>query len=168
MRRPSVIRAVLDRRSVAGSGARIQSRAPAALVARAASVLFAAVLLMLAVSPAGAASVTRASVDGHRSLRARDVLDILSAGEGSVFDLSEVDAGVDSLIVLLAGLGRPFARVSVSWDSTAAGVTVAVSVDEGPEISLHDLTFRGVAGPLPDEFVRGLNLRPGSYVTAIC
>ena len=60
---------------------------------RAASILFAAALLLLAVSPSGAAPVTRAAVDGHRSLRAGDVLDILSAGEGSVFDLSAVDAG---------------------------------------------------------------------------
>ena len=166
MRRPSVIGTVLDRRSVVGPGAQIASVARAAPAVRAASILLAVALLLLAVSTAGAASVTRAVVDGHRSLRARDVLDILAAGEGSVFDPSEVDAGVDSLIVLLAGLGRPFARVSVSWDSTAAGVTVAVSVDEGPEVVLDDLTFRGVDGPVPDEFVRGMNLRPGSHLTS--
>ena len=107
----------------------------------------------------------RASVEGHRSLRARDVLDILSAGEGSLFDPSGVDAAVDSLIVLLADQGRPFARVSVSWDSTAAGVAVTVSIDEGREVSLRDLAFCGIDGPVPDGFVRGASLRPGSVLT---
>ncbi len=132
---------------------------------RAASILLAAALLLLAVSTAGAASVARASVDGHQSLSARDVLGILAADEGSVFDPAEVDAGVDSLIAFLADIGRPFAHVSVSWDSTAAGVTVAVSVDEGPEVKLDDLPFRGVDRPVPDEFVRRLKLRPGSHLT---
>ena len=69
--------------------------------------------------------MTRASVDGHQSLSSRDVLGLLAADEGSVFDPAEVSAGVDSLLALLADLGRPFAHVSVSWDSTTAGVTVA-------------------------------------------
>jgi len=163
LRRSSGIRAAAGQRSAAG--ARILAGAPAVPVVRVASILFAVALLLLTVSPAIATSVTRASVDGHRSLRARDVLDILSAREGSVFVPSEVDAGVDSLIAFLAGRGRPFARVSVSWDSTAVGVTVAVSVDEGPEVSLDGLTFRGIDGPVPDEFVQRLNLRPCSTIT---
>jgi outer membrane protein insertion porin family len=124
-----------------------------------------AVLLLLVVSTAGATPVTRASVDGHQSLRARDVLGILAADEGSVFDPAEVSAGVDSLVAFLADLGRPFAHVSVSWDSTAAGVVVAVSIDEGPEVKLDDLTFCGVDTPVPDEFVRRLKLRSGSHLT---
>ncbi len=163
MRRPLRIREALDRRWAAGP--RVLSCARAAPALRAASILLAAALLLLAVSTAGAASVTRASVDGHQSLSARDVLGILAADEGSVFDPAEVDTGVDSLIVFLADIGRPFARVSVSWDSTAAGVVVAVSVDEGPEVKLDDLPFRGVDRPVPDEFVRRLKLRPGSHLT---
>ncbi|MCK4510329.1 BamA/TamA family outer membrane protein, partial [bacterium] len=165
MRGPYGMRAAFDRWSAAGAGERAPSGAPAVPAVRAVSALLAAALLLLPVSSAGGALVIRASVEGHQSLRARDVLGILSAGEGSLFDPSGVDAGADSLIVLLADLGRPFAHVSVSWDSTAAGVTVTVFVDEGPEVRLDDLTFRGIEGPLPDELVRGSGLRPGSTLT---
>jgi len=163
VRRPLRIREVLDRRWAAGT--RVLSRARVAPALRGATVLLAAALLLLVVLTAGAAPVTRASVDGHESLRARDVLGILAADEGSVFDPAEIDAGVDSLIAFLADIGRPFAYVSVSWDSTAAGITVAVSIDEGPEVRLDDLTFRGVDRPVPDEFLRRLKLRSGSHLT---
>ncbi|MEA3409168.1 MAG: BamA/TamA family outer membrane protein, partial [Candidatus Eisenbacteria bacterium] len=101
----------------------------------------------------------------HRSLRTRDVLGILAVSEGSVFDHASIDAGVDSLIALLGGLGRPFAHVAVSWDSTEAGVAVAISIDEGPEVVLDDLTFRGIDRPVPDGFARRLKLGSGSHLT---
>jgi len=163
LRRPLRIREALDRRWA--DGPRAPSCARAAHALRGAPILLAAALLLFAVSAASAASVTSAAVDGHQSLRARDVLGILAVEEGAVFDSALVDAGVDSLISLLTDLGRPFAYVSVSWDSTSAGVTVAVSVDEGHEVKLDDLTFRGVDRPVPDEFVRLLKLRAGSHLT---
>ena len=96
-------------------------RAPGAYVKTCALAL---ALSMPACSFALAAKVTAAEVSGHASVRARDVLAVLGVAEGSEFDVNAVGAGADSLLSLYAGLGRPFARVSASWDSTAAGVAV--------------------------------------------
>lgn len=123
------------------------------------------VLVLAASGQASASVVTLASVAGHESVSARDVLAALGAAEGTVFDRSAVDAGADSLLSLLADLGRPFARVSASWDSTAAGVELSVSIDEGPEVLVGALEFRGAEGPVPAELFRLLELRPGGRLT---
>ncbi|MFH1865389.1 MAG: BamA/TamA family outer membrane protein [Candidatus Eisenbacteria bacterium] len=122
-------------------------------------------LALFASCPVRAAEVTFAAVAGHESVRARDVLAVLGVEKGSVFDRAVVGAGADSLLRLYADLGRPFARVSASWDSTVAGVEVSISIDEGPEILLGGLEFQSVDGPVPDEFLRRLELRPGAPLT---
>jgi outer membrane protein insertion porin family len=124
--------------------------------------------LVLATStcgPAVAGQVIRSEVVGHESVSTRDVLAILGVAERSVFDEGVVESGADSLLALLAGLGRPFARVGAEWDSTAGGVEITVVVDEGPEILLGELEFAGSEGPITDELRRDLELRPGRGLT---
>jgi outer membrane protein insertion porin family len=104
-------------------------------------------------------------VEGHESLSTRDVLEVLGVAGGSVFDVDRVEVGSDSLLALYAERGRPFARVRAVWDSTATGVEVAVLIDEGPEITLGDLEFAGAGAPVPEEFLRSLDLRPGRGLT---
>jgi len=98
-------------------------------------------------------------------MRARDVLAVLGVEEGAVFDRATVDSGADSLLRLYADLGRPFARVTASWDSTMTGVAVLVSIDEGPEVRLTDLEFRTDGGDVPEALLRSLDLRPGAHLT---
>lgn len=83
---------------------------------------------------------------GHESLREREVLEVLALAEGSEFDAGRIPARVDSLLELLASLGRPLARVSAAWDSSGAGVAVEVVLDEGPPVRLDALPFVGAAG----------------------
>ncbi|MFH1690430.1 MAG: BamA/TamA family outer membrane protein [Candidatus Eisenbacteria bacterium] len=98
-------------------------------------------------------------------MRARDVLAVLGLAEGSVFDRETVEDGADSLLRLYADLGRPFARVSASWDSTVAGVEVSISIDEGPDVRLGALEFQSMGGPVPDGLLQRLELRPGGHLT---
>nr|CAI78465.1 hypothetical protein [uncultured Latescibacterota bacterium] len=148
-------RSTLERQSDIG-------RAPGAL---AVACMLSSALLVLPAGPARAADVTLVDVSGHESVSTREVLAVLGLAEGSVFDEAAIDAGADSLLSLYVGLGRPFATVSASWDSTAAGVEVTVSVDEGPEVTLSSLEYVSAGGPVPDEFMRRMESRPGGHLT---
>ena len=132
---------------------------------RAARWLLALALAAAVVEPVCAADVTDADVAGHESMRARDVLAVLGVAEGSAFDRATVASGADSLLRLYADLGRPFARVEASWDSTSGGVEVQVSIAEGPEVRLEGLEFRADGGPVPEALLRSLDLRPGVHLT---
>ena len=114
---------------------------------------------------AGAATVVDVRVEGHESLRTREVARLLGVAEGREFDEARLAAGVDSLLVRLAFSGRPFARVEAAWDTTAAGVTVEVLVDEGSEVLLGRVAYEGGDGPVPDALLGGTDLREGSLVT---
>lgn len=151
--------------------------------ALAAAVLVAACVGAIAAAPMGASdpepgraegvggaeavtTVRSVSVGGHASVSTSDVVSIVAGGEGGPFDPAAVEAGVDSLVSLLAGRGHPFARVDVAWARADGGVDVTVLVDEGPAVTLGSLKFEGVrAIDLAHTMSRAAS-RPGAPVTA--
>jgi len=104
---------------------RATSALAAALVLAALAVRTVAAPAASAAAPADSAAGVRAappaptvrsvSVEGHESVSTREVVSIVAGGEGAPFDRAAVEAGVDSLVSMLAQLGRPFARVDVDW-----------------------------------------------------
>jgi outer membrane protein insertion porin family len=130
----------------------------------------AAVLIVaLACAQATAAVVASAEVRGHESLRERDVLAALSLETGRALETGRVAAGVDSVLALLADLGRPFATVSATWDTAAGDAQVVVVLDEGPRIVLGALEFLEEGGgdrasAVPERALRGSRTTPGSVI----
>lgn len=117
-----------------------------ALLTAAAFVLVGAVGRPAAVADEGGAAapvVRDVRVLGHASLSTREVARIIAGEIGSPFDEAALSARADSLLARLADLGRPFARVEVGWKDEDDGVGIDVRVDEGPEIVLAALEFRG-------------------------
>jgi outer membrane protein insertion porin family len=137
----------------------------AAWVRAAAQLVLALAAPLLLAHAATAAVITSAEVTGHESLRERDVLAALSLEEGSELVPARVPAGVDSLLRLLVGFGRPFASVTATWDTTDSGASVVVRVDEGPEVSVGEVEFEAAEGPVSERLLRGERMRPGAAVT---
>jgi outer membrane protein insertion porin family len=114
--------------------------------------------------PAPQAVVRSVGVSGHTVMSTREITSIVVGGEGAAFDEAAVDAGVDSLLAALAELGRPFARVDVSWATEGHVIDVAIDVDEGPEIVLGSLEFEGVQAVDLNRVMLRAASRPGSPV----
>ena len=70
----------------------------------------------------GARAARDVRVEGHASVRSRDVVEIVSGGSGAPFDETRLPARIDSLVRRLADVGHPFARVTVSWEEDGGGI----------------------------------------------
>jgi outer membrane protein insertion porin family len=110
-------------------------------------------------------SVRSVRVVGHASMSTRDVVSIVAGSEGAPFDTAAVEAGADSLVSRLADLGHPFARVHVAWEPVGDDVAITVRVDEGPEVTLGDLTFEGASAIDLGRVMSRAASRPGAPLT---
>jgi outer membrane protein assembly factor BamA len=92
---------------------------------------------VLALGLTGAtASAQDVEVSGHRSMSARAIRSVLLDSAADGFSEERLTAGVDSLLLRLAELGRPFACVKVSWEDGTDDVSLHVEIDEGPQVRL--------------------------------
>jgi outer membrane protein insertion porin family len=139
-------------------------RTPRAVLAVSAAVLLATSAVCPAAS-ADAAEIVRTEVEGHKSLSTRDVVELLGARAGATFEPGRLAARADSLVGVLASLGRPFALVEAQWDTADGGVELFVSIDEGPEVRIDRFFVSGVDGLLAPSVLGGLESRSGSVVS---
>jgi outer membrane protein insertion porin family len=102
-------------------------------------------------APVAALPVSLIEVVGHESLSSREVEGILGGESDAPFDPSRLEARADSLLAALALLGRPLARVEITWSESVDGVHLAAFIREGPEVRLGRLTV----GSIPSGDVRG-------------
>lgn len=86
-------------------------------------------------------------VRGHESIGTGEIRRIVLGPEGEWTDPDRVAAGVDSLLARFVELGRPFARVSVSWDTAGGEVRVEVDVEEGPDVRTAEIGLLRRDGP---------------------
>lgn len=140
-------------------------RATCAVAALTAAALTAAGVLCPAVG-AGEVEIVRTEVEGHRSLSTREVVEILGAPEGAAFEPGRFAARADSLVGVLASLGRPFAIVGAEWDTVDGGVELSVSIDEGPEVRVNRFVVSGPDDLVAPSVLESLESRSGSVVRA--
>lgn len=119
----------------------------------------------IAAGSAAAAGVIGMEVEGAQALSARDVRSILVPDASVPFDPTGLPARVDSLLAVLAGLGRPFAAADVRWSEEDGGVRLRVSLDEGGEARLDTLVLRGVSSADGAAALADGGLRTGELVT---
>jgi outer membrane protein assembly factor BamA len=110
--------------------------------------------------------VARVEVEGHESLSSREVAGIVVPDLDLPFDEVALSAGADSLVSRLAEVGRPFARVGIEWSEADDGVSVLVTVDEGPEVRLGSVDLEGVESIALERVAAHVDLSPGDVVTA--
>ncbi len=128
--------------------------------------VLAAALPALGAEPDPGPSVARVEVEGHESLSSREIVGIVVPDRDLPFDEEALSAGADSLVLRFAEVGRPFARVGIEWSEGDDGVTVVVTVDEGPEARLGSVDLKGVESIDLDELSAHGDLSPGDVVTA--
>lgn len=111
---------------------------------------------------AEAGRVAEFSVEGHESLSRREVMSIVAPH--GVFDTEESAAGAaaDSLLARLTREGHPFARAEIDWTDVADGLSVSVTIDEGPRAGLSSLSLESAGGAESS----GSGFRPGTTLSA--
>lgn len=96
-----------------------------------------------------AAEPPRIEIDGHESLSGREIASILAPEGRATADESTLAARADSLLGRLALEGHPFARVEIAWEETPRGLVLAVTIDEGPSVSLSSIVIEDATGGRP-------------------
>lgn len=125
----------------------------------------AAVLAAAACGSAAAADVVGVEVTGAHALSSKDVRSILVPDASAPFDPTSLATRVDSLLAVLADLGRPLASADVTWSEDSGGVRLSVSLDEGEEARLDTLVLKGVSSSGAAAAVADGGLRAGTLVT---
>jgi outer membrane protein insertion porin family len=118
-----------------------------------------------AVEPAEPPPVVRVDVEGHRSVSTRDISAVLIPRSRDPFDETVLAARADSLLVLLARHGHPFASVEVEWRDAEGGVALTVRVDEGPDARLSGIRLVGVESLDAGAVLRRFELSRGDPIT---
>ena len=104
-------------------------------------------------------------VEGHESVSTRELLKAFGAERGDPFDPDELAAGADSVLVLLAAGGSPFASVRVDWDD-AEPAGILIRVDESGRGSIASVAFVGNTVVGSDELELLVTAAPGRPTTA--
>jgi outer membrane protein insertion porin family len=139
------------------------ARTPFALAVAAA---LAASATTVAGASAAAAAVVGVDVEGAHAVSARVVRSVLVPDASAPFDPTGLPARVDSLLALLADLGRPLAAADVAWSEEGdGGVRLRVLLDEGTPARLDSLVLEGVSSADAAAAAADGGLRRGSLVT---
>jgi len=147
------------RATIASGGPRPRARGLAvSLAALAASLLFTA-------SAVGTAGSVELSVEGHTTLGTAEIERILLPGRGAELSEAALAARLDSLVSRLSGAGRPFARAEASWSTRPDGLFLRVVVDEGPELRIGSVEYRGAASIEPARLRERAAARPGGVLS---
>lgn len=142
-----------------------RTRSVHAALALALAAALAAAAACAAGGSAGAAGVVGVEVEGAEALSAGEVRSILVPDASVPFDPTGLPARVDSLLTVLADLGRPLAAADVTWSEEDDGVRLRVLLDEGLEARLDTLLLEGVSSADAAAALADGGLRTGELVT---